>query len=75
MTTGQAELRNAAIETLESIRLIKQDLPGAEHLAGLSNISFGLDPYTRQVLNSVFLHYALDAGLDVAILNAARFCR
>ena len=72
VTTGQEELRNAAVETLEAIRRIKADLPGAGTWLGVSNISFGLDPYARQVVNSVFLRLALDAGLDAAILNASK---
>jgi 5-methyltetrahydrofolate--homocysteine methyltransferase len=72
VTTGQAELYNAAVETLESILRIKAELPGAGTWLGLSNISFGLDPYPRQVINSVFLKLALEAGLDAAILNASK---
>lgn len=72
VSTGQEELRNAAVETLEAIRRIKAELPGAGTWLGLSNISFGLDPYTRQVVNSVFLRLALDAGVDAAILNASK---
>lgn len=72
VTTGQPELYNAAVETLEAIRRIKAELPGASTWLGLSNISFGLDPYPRQVVNSVFLRLALDAGLDIAILNASK---
>lgn len=70
--TGQEETRKAAIETFEAIKLIKQNLPGALTHIGLSNCSFGLSPYTRQVLNSVYLHYALEYGLDSAILHAAK---
>ncbi|MCS6976600.1 MAG: methionine synthase [Gemmatales bacterium] len=72
VTTGQPELYNAAVETLEAIRRIRAELPGASTWLGLSNISFGLDPYPRQVVNSVFLRLALDAGLDIAILNASK---
>jgi 5-methyltetrahydrofolate--homocysteine methyltransferase len=72
VSTGQAELYNAAVETLNSIKLIKAGLPGAGTWLGVSNISFGLDPYPRQVVNSVFLKLALDAGLDAAILNASK---
>ena len=70
--TGQEETRKSAIATFEAIRLIKQNLPGALTHIGLSNCSFGLSPYTRQVLNSVYLHYALEYGLDSAILHAAK---
>ncbi|KPL86548.1 methionine synthase [Ardenticatena maritima] len=69
ITTGQAELRRAAIETLEGIRRIKAELPGVFTLLGVSNVSFGLKPAARAVLNSVFLHHAVEAGLDMAIVN------
>jgi 5-methyltetrahydrofolate--homocysteine methyltransferase len=72
VTTGQADLRNSALETLHAIRRIKQELPGALTHVGLSNVSFGLTPYSRQVVNSVFLHYAIEYGLDSAILHAAK---
>jgi 5-methyltetrahydrofolate--homocysteine methyltransferase len=72
VSTGQPELYNAAVETLNSIRRIKAELPGAGTWLGLSNISFGLDPYVRQVVNSVFLKLGLEAGLDAAILNASK---
>src|SRR5207249_5829666 len=60
------------IETFEAIRLIKQNLPGALTHVGLSKCSFGLSTYTRQVLNIIYLHYALEYGLDSAILHAAK---
>ncbi|MFN4261162.1 MAG: methionine synthase [Gemmataceae bacterium] len=72
ITTGDESLRRAGIETLDAIRRIKQELPGALTHLGLSNVSFGLTPYTRQVLNSMYLHYALEAGLDSAIVHAAK---
>jgi 5-methyltetrahydrofolate--homocysteine methyltransferase len=72
VSTGQEQTRKSAIETFEAIRLIKTNLPGALTHVGLSNCSFGLNPYTRQVLNSVYLHYALEYGLDSAILHAAK---
>jgi 5-methyltetrahydrofolate--homocysteine methyltransferase len=72
LSTGQEQTRKSAIATFEAIRLIKQNLPGALTHLGLSNCSFGLNPYTRQVLNSVYLHYALEYGLDSAILHAAK---
>ncbi|HVL14546.1 MAG TPA: vitamin B12 dependent-methionine synthase activation domain-containing protein, partial [Gemmata sp.] len=72
VSTGQEQTRKSAIETFEALRLIKQNLPGALTHLGLSNCSFGLNPYTRQVLNSVYLHYALEYGLDSAILHAAK---
>ena len=72
VSTGQEQTRKSAIETFEGIRLIKKNLPGALTHVGLSNCSFGLSPYSRQVLNSVYLHYALEYGLDSAILHAAK---
>jgi len=72
VSTGQEQTRKSAIATFEAIKLIKANLPGAITHVGLSNCSFGLNPYTRQVLNSVYLHYALEYGLDSAILHAAK---
>jgi 5-methyltetrahydrofolate--homocysteine methyltransferase len=72
VSTGQEQTRKSAIATFEAIRLIKQNLPGALTHVGLSNCSFGLNPYTRQVVNSVYLHYALEYGLDSAILHASK---
>src|SRR5206468_5765300 len=71
VTTGQEELRRSAIETLEGIRQVKKQCPGAFTILGVSNVSFGLDPHARAVLNSVFLHHAVQAGLDLAIVNPA----
>ena len=70
--SGDEEFRRAGIETIEAIRLIKKELPGAFAVLGVSNISFGLAPQVRQVLNSVFLHHAIEAGLDAAIVNARK---
>ncbi|CAN5502198.1 methionine synthase [soil metagenome] len=72
VSTGQEQTRKSAIATFEAIKLIKDNLPGCLTHVGLSNCSFGLNPYTRQVLNSVYLHYALEYGLDSAILHAAK---
>ncbi|HKL27108.1 MAG TPA: vitamin B12 dependent-methionine synthase activation domain-containing protein [Desulfuromonadales bacterium] len=69
---GDESLRDAGIQTLEGIRLIKQELPGVLTLLGLSNISFGLPPASRKILNSVFLHEAVAAGLDAAIIDAGK---
>lgn len=71
LTTGQEDLRNDAIETLEGIRLIKQNIPGVLTALGVSNVSFGVTPAARGVLNSVFLYHAVAAGLDMAIVNPA----
>jgi len=70
--SGDGEFRRAGIETLEAIRLIKKELPGVKTLLGVSNISFGLAPGIRHALNSVFLHYAIEAGLDMAIVHAGK---
>jgi len=69
ISTGQEEYRTAGIETLHAIKKIKQDLPDVKTILGVSNISFGLDVYSRRVLNSVFMHEAVDYGLDMAIVN------
>jgi 5-methyltetrahydrofolate--homocysteine methyltransferase len=67
---GDETLRDSAIQTLEGIRRIKAALPGVGCVLGLSNISFGLAPASRKILNSVFLHEAVLAGLDAAIVDA-----
>jgi 5-methyltetrahydrofolate--homocysteine methyltransferase len=72
LSTGMEESRRDGIETLEAIRRIKSELPGVNTLLGLSNISFGLNPAARQALNSVFLHEAVTAGLDAAIVHASK---
>jgi 5-methyltetrahydrofolate--homocysteine methyltransferase len=72
LSTGMAEGRRDGIETIEGIRLIKATLPGVRTILGLSNVSFGLTPAARHVLNSVFLHECQQAGLDAAIVHAAR---
>ena len=72
ISTGIEEDRRNALETIEGIRRIKQELPGAFTILGVSNISFGLNPASRVVLNSVFLHDAVEAGLDAAIVNASK---
>ncbi len=70
--SGDATLRDAAIQTLDAIRGIKQALPGVGTILGVSNISFGLTPASRRILNSVFLHEAVAAGLDAAIVDAGK---
>ncbi len=72
ISTGIEEDRRNAAETIEGIRRIKQHLPGCFTVLGVSNISFGLNPASRVVLNSVFLHDAVEAGLDAAIVNASK---
>ncbi|MCI0678604.1 MAG: methionine synthase, partial [Actinobacteria bacterium] len=72
LSTGDPDLRRDGIETLEAIRRIKTELPGVRTVLGISNISFGLSQPTRRVLNSVFLHEAVEAGLDAAIVHAGK---
>jgi 5-methyltetrahydrofolate--homocysteine methyltransferase len=72
ISTGIEEDRRNALETIEAIKRIKAELPGAFTILGVSNISFGLNPASRVVLNSVFLHDAVEAGLDSAIVNASK---
>ena len=72
LTTGTPDLRRDAIETIEAIRRIKSEIPGARTVLGVSNVSFGLKPAARRVLNSVFLHECVDNGLDAAIVHAAK---
>src|SRR5207248_8660804 len=69
ISTGQDEYRSAGIETLNAIERIKKELPEVKTILGVSNISFGLDTYPRRVLNSVFMHEAVNHGLDMAIVN------
>jgi 5-methyltetrahydrofolate--homocysteine methyltransferase len=69
---GMEEFRRAGIETLEGIRAVKREFPRCATILGLSNISFGLKPAARKVLNSVFLHHAVEAGLDAAIVHVSQ---
>ncbi|MBA3912315.1 MAG: methionine synthase [Acidobacteriales bacterium] len=69
ISTGQEDYRTAGIETLKAVERIKKELPEVKTILGVSNISFGLDTYSRRVLNSVFMHEAVDHGLDMAIIN------
>ncbi len=70
LATGDAEFLDSAVETIEGIRLIKQQLPGVLTSLGVSNVSFGLKPPARAALNSVMLHHCVAAGLDMALVNA-----
>ena len=72
LTTGDADLRRDGIESIEAIRRIKAEIPGALTVMGLSNVSFGINPAARQVLNSVFLDECVKAGLDSAIVHASK---
>ncbi|HET8567250.1 MAG TPA: methionine synthase [Solirubrobacterales bacterium] len=69
LTTGEAEWRPSAVETIEGIRRIKAELPGVKTSLGVSNVSFGVGQPARAVLNSVFLHHCVEAGLDLAMVN------
>ena len=72
IATGQDETRRDAIETIDAIRTLKERYPAVQTTLGLSNVSFGLNPAARQVLNSVFLHECVNAGLDSAIVHASK---
>jgi 5-methyltetrahydrofolate--homocysteine methyltransferase len=72
LSTGMEESRRDGIETIEAIRAIKRELPGTHTVLGISNVSFGLAPAARRVLNAVFLHECVAAGLDAAIVHAGR---
>ncbi|MET8162618.1 methionine synthase, partial [Sphaerisporangium sp. NPDC005289] len=72
IATGQEETRRDGLETIEAIRELKRRYPGVQTTLGLSNISFGLNPAARIVLNSVFLHECVNAGLDSAIVHASK---
>ena len=70
--SGDEEFRKSAIATIDGIKLIKEKFKGVKTILGLSNISFGLNPYTRQILNSLMLYHSVKNGLDLAILNASK---
>ncbi|MGA0064565.1 MAG: methionine synthase [Ilumatobacteraceae bacterium] len=72
LTTGDPTLRRDAMESIEAIRRIKREIPGAMTVMGLSNVSFGINAAARQVLNSVFLDECVQAGLDAAIVHASK---
>lgn len=72
LSTGDEDLRGDAMATIEAIKRIKTEIPGAHTVLGVSNVSFGLSPATRHVLNSVFLHECVAAGLDAAIVHAQK---
>jgi 5-methyltetrahydrofolate--homocysteine methyltransferase len=73
--TGDENYIGGAVETIEGISLIKEAMPQARTVLGISNVSFGLPPGAREVVNSVFLYYCTKAGLDLAIVNAERIER
>ncbi len=70
--SGAEELRRDGIATIEAIQQFKHEFPQCHTILGVSNVSFGLKPAARHVLNSVFLHYCLEAGLDAAIVHPSR---
>ncbi len=70
LATGEREFTDSAKSTLKGIELVKKNIPGCFTALGLSNISFGLEIGARKILNSVFLHHALNVGLDAVIINA-----
>jgi 5-methyltetrahydrofolate--homocysteine methyltransferase len=69
LTTGDDEWKPSAVETIEGIRRLKAQLPEVKTSLGVSNVSFGVSPNARAVLNSVFLHHCVEAGLDLAMVN------
>ena len=70
--SGEEEFRGSAIETLEALKLIKAELPGVLTILGVSNVSFGLNPASRHVLNALMLYHGVRYGLDMAIFNASK---
>ena len=70
--SGDEEFRGSAIETLEALKLIKAELPGVMTILGVSNVSFGLNPATRHILNALMLYHGVKHGLDMAIFNASK---
>ena len=69
LSTGDEEFTRSALETLEGIRRIETELPGVMTILGISNVSFGLNPVARKIVNAVFLYHAVQAGLDLAIVH------
>src|SRR5271165_3139126 len=69
LTTGDEEWRPSAVETIAGIKRIKAEIPHVKTSLGVSNVSFGVSPAARAVLNSVFLHHCVQAGLDLAMVN------
>ncbi|HEY4884566.1 MAG TPA: methionine synthase [Myxococcales bacterium] len=73
--SGDANYTGSALDTIEAVRLLKQRLPRCKSVLGISNVSFGLPPAGREVVNSVFLYHCVQAGLDLAIVNAEKLER
>jgi 5-methyltetrahydrofolate--homocysteine methyltransferase len=72
LSTGDDDLRGDAMATIEAIRRVKAEIPGCFTTLGVSNVSFGLSPAARHVLNSVFIHECVEAGMDSAIVHASK---
>ncbi len=75
VATGDENYIGGAVETIEGVRLVKANIPHVRTILGVSNVSFGLPPAAREVVNSVFLYYTTKAGLDLAIVNAEKLER
>ena len=75
VATGDENYIGGAVETIEGVRLVKENIPHVRTILGISNVSFGLPPAAREVVNSVFLYYATKAGLDLAIVNTEKLER
>ena len=69
LSTGDEEFARSAVETIEGIRRLEAELPGVMTVLGISNVSFGLNPVARKIVNAVFLYHAVQAGLDLAIVH------
>ena len=69
LAIGSAERRRGAPETIAAVRLVRKALPDVQTILGISDVSFGMPPAARHILNAVFLHHCVDAGLDLAIVN------
>ena len=72
IATGQEETRRDGLETITAIKALKEEFPEVQTTLGVSNVSFGLNPAARVVLNSVFLHECVEAGLDSAIVHPSK---
>lgn len=75
VATGDENYIGGAVETIEGVRLVKENIPHVRTILGISNVSFGLPPAAREVVNSVFLYHATKAGLDLAIVNTEKLER
>ncbi|GIU76171.1 MAG: methionine synthase [Bryobacteraceae bacterium] len=75
VATGDENYIGGAVETIEGLRLVKENIPYVRTILGISNVSFGLPPAAREVVNSVFLYHATKAGLDLAIVNTEKLER